>query len=88
MQHLFGIDVCQNCPDCNIVIQPCQDLLGGNATPEGGILGRVDAVSAPVEAQTSAGSLHSHSQVFVQCLHQHTYLWLTFYTNVVVNPEI
>ena len=47
---------------------------GSNGTPEGGILGRVDAVYTSIEAQTSTGSLHAHSQVVVQCLHQHTCL--------------
>ena len=54
---------------------PCQDLFGSNATAEGGIFGRVDAVYTSIEAQTSTGSLHAHSQVFVQCLHQHTNIY-------------
>ena len=49
-------------------------MFGSNAAPEGGIFGRVDAVYASNEAQTSTGSLHAHSQVVVQCLHQHTCL--------------
>ena len=69
------MNVCDNCPDCNISIGPCQDLFGSNATPEGGILGRVDAVYTSIEAQTSTGSLHAHSQVVVQCLHPHTCLF-------------
>ena len=28
-----------------------------------------------MEAQKSTGSLHAHSQVFVQCLHQHTSIY-------------
>ena len=47
-------------------------MFGSNATSEGGILGRVDAVYTYIEAQESTGSLHAHSQVVVQCLHQHT----------------
>ena len=54
--------------------QPCQDVFGSSAISEGGIFGRVDAVYMSTEAQTSTGSLHAHSQVFVQCLHQHTTL--------------
>ena len=38
----------------------------------GGVFGRIDAGYTAVEAQKSAGSLHAHSQFFVQCLHQHT----------------
>ena len=34
----------------------------------GGVLGRVDGVYGAIEAQKSAGSLHVHVQVFVQCL--------------------
>ena len=49
-------------------------MFGSHAKPEGGILGRVDAVYMSIEAQTSTGSLHAHSQVVVQCLHQHTCL--------------
>ena len=36
--------------------------------------GRIDACYTSIEAQKSTGSLHAHSQVFVQCLHQHTSL--------------
>ena len=36
------------------------------------MLGRVDAVYGSIEAQKSAGSLHVHFQIFVECLHQHT----------------
>ena len=43
-----------------------------SAEPEGGIFGRVDAIYTSIEAQKSTGSLHAHSQVFVECLHQHT----------------
>ena len=38
---------------------------------EGGIFGRIDAGYTSIEAQKSTGSLHAHSQLFVQCLHQH-----------------
>ena len=38
-------------------------------------MGRVDAVYTSIEAQKSTGSLHAHSQVFVQCLHQHTSIY-------------
>ena len=75
LQHLFGMNYCSSCPDCNSSAHPCQDMFGSNATSEGGIFGRVDAVYTSIEAQTSTGSLHAHSQVFVQCLHQHTTLW-------------
>ena len=73
LQHLVGMKFCQHCPRCNHdnSESPCQDLFGSNATAEGGIFGRVDAVYTSIEAQKSTGSLHAHSQVFVQCLHQH-----------------
>lgn len=51
---------------------PCQDLFGSNAYPEGGAFGRIDAGYTSIEAQNSTGSLHAHSQLFVQCVHQHT----------------
>jgi len=68
--------VCSNCPDCNLPQKfkgpPCQDIFGSNSTPEGGIFGRCDAAYTSIEAQKSRGSLHAHTQLFVQCLHQHT----------------
>ena len=73
-EHLFGLRFCQNCPQCNVGSSPCQDLFGSNATAEGGIFGRIDAVFTSLGAQKSTGSLHAHSQLFVQCLHQHTSL--------------
>ena len=71
-EHLFGMRVCPQCPDCNEGENPCQDQFGSNAKPEGGIFGRMDAGYTSIEAQKSTGSLHAHSQLFVQCLHQHT----------------
>ena len=72
-EHLFGMRVCPNCPHCNHDEHdnPCQDCFGSNATPEGGVFGRIDAGYTSFEAQKSTGSLHAHSQLFVQCLHQH-----------------
>ena len=72
-EHLFGMRVCPNCPHCNHDERdnPCQDCFGSNATPEGGVFGRIDAGYTSFEAQKSTGSLHAHSQLFVQCLHQH-----------------
>jgi hypothetical protein len=73
-EYLFGMRVCPHCPHCNFQDNgiPCQDLFGSNASPEGGIFGRIDAGYTSFEAQKSTGSLHAHSQLFVQCLHQHT----------------
>ncbi len=73
---LFGMRVCQRCPDCNFdkkenEIVGCQDVLGSNASPEGGIFGRLDAVYVSIEAQQSSGALHAHCKLFLQCLHQH-----------------
>ena len=73
--HLFGMNVCQTCPDCNCSAEPCQDMFGSNAKAESGILGRVDAVYTSIEAQQSTGGLHAHSQVVVQCSHQHICLF-------------
>jgi len=70
MEHLFGVRCCPKCPDCNFGQgkrhAPCQDFEGSNATPVGGIFGRVDAIYGSIEAQKSAGALHLHMQVFVQ----------------------
>ena len=76
--------VCFRCPDCNNRergqtraaknLKPCQDLFGSNATPEGGAFGRADGAFTLIEAQKSAGSLHAHTQLHLQCLHQHTAL--------------
>ena len=72
-EHLFGMRVCPNCPHCNHDddAEPCQDCFGSNAKSEGGVFGRLDAGYTSFEAQKSTGALHAHSQLFVQCLHQH-----------------
>ena len=72
-QHLFGMRVCPFCPDCNNGQhgRPCQDIFGSSAAPEGGAFGRIEGYTS-IEAQKSTGSLHAYSQLFVQCLHQHT----------------
>eukprot|EP00438_Fugacium_kawagutii_P017484 Skav217980 [mRNA] locus=scaffold496:402099:408191:- [translate_table: standard] len=77
MEHLFGLRVCPQCPDCNLAsspYKPCQDHSGSSATLVGGVFGRMDAAYVTIEAQKSSGSLHAHCQCFVQCLHQHTAL--------------
>ena len=76
-EHLLGMRVCVQCPNCtdtkaSVETWPCQDLFGNNATPEGRIFGRVDGAFTSIEAQKSVGSLHAHSQVHVECIHQHT----------------
>ena len=58
--------------------QPCQDIFGSNAVATGGGFGRADAGYTSTEAQKYTGSLHAHSQLFVQCLHQHTPLQEVF----------
>ena len=72
-EYLFGMRVCPNCPHCNHddITKACQDCFGSNAKAEGGIFGRLDAGYTSFEAQKSTGSLHAHSQLFIQCLHQH-----------------
>ena len=74
-KYLFGLSFCSHCPDCVTSADPCQDLFGSSANAEGGIFGRIDAIFTSIEAQKSTGSLHAHSQLVVQCLHQHTPLW-------------
>ena len=77
MEHLFGLRVCAQCPDCNLgssPYTPCQDERGSSTTLMGGVFGRMDAAYVTIEAQKSTGSLHEHCQCFVQCLHQHTAL--------------
>ena len=71
MRHLFGLNVCLNCPSCNCRATPCQDVDGSNASTVGGVFGRCDAAYVAIEFQKSAGSPHGHAQLFVQCLHQH-----------------
>ena len=60
-EHRFGLRICASCPDCNnsdnAEVQPCQDLFGSNATPDGGIFGRIDAGITSIEAQKSSGGL-------------------------------
>ena len=72
-KFLFGTNVCFHCPDCNTNkdLFPCQDVFGCSSTPEGGFSGRGEAAFTSIEAQKATGSLHGHSQVFIQCLHQH-----------------
>ena len=67
-EFLFGLRFCPFCPDCNNGKNsvPCQDLFGSSSTAEGGIFGRLDAVFTSIEAQKSKGSLHAHSQLFLQ----------------------
>ena len=75
LRHLFGVRFCSRCPECNRRSSgQCQDALGSGASATGGVFGRVDAVYVAIEAQKSTGSLHGHTQVFIQCLHQHNSL--------------
>ena len=72
-KELFGLRMCPCCPHCNGAHGvPCQNLFGSSSTAEGGIFGRVGAVYTSIEALKSTGALHAHSQLFVECLHQHT----------------
>ena len=73
-KYLFGLNYCWMCPDCNAdaAEQSCQDICGNSSIQEGGIFGRAEAAYTCIECQKSTGSLHAHSQVFIQCLHQHT----------------
>ena len=74
-EYVLGMRVCINCPDCNHNADSlvcCQDLLGNNAYTDGGAFGRADGIYISIEAQKSAGSLHAHAQVHIECKHQHT----------------
>ena len=75
-QCIFGIRICKDCPGCNhrgaSGVFACQDLFGNNAYAEGGSSGRGDGIYISIEAQKSAGSLHGHAQVHIECLHQHS----------------
>ena len=73
-EHLWGMRVCIHCPRCSAdsyAGKPCADMFGSNASPDGGSLGRAEAGYTSIEAQKSTGNLHGHSQVCVQCVHQH-----------------
>ena len=72
LRHVFGVNICHLCPDCDKTTTPCMDCSGSNAALLGGVFGRIDAVYVTIEAQKSTGSLHGHMQCFLQCLHQHT----------------
>jgi len=68
---LLGIRMCPECPHCNMGKNPCQNRFGSNALPQGGVLGRADALDGSNECQKSEGALHFHCKVFVQRAHQH-----------------
>ena len=70
LAHLLGIRMCPDCPHCCKGNNPCQDIYGSNAEPQGGIFGRADALFGGVEAQ-KAGALHLHFFAYVQRIHQH-----------------
>ena len=72
LRHVFGVNMCHLCPECDKTTSPCMDCSGSNAALLGGVFGRMDAVYITIEAQKSTGSLHGHMQCFLQCLHQHT----------------
>ena len=71
LRHVFGVRYCPDCPNCAQSDRPCMDAFGSNATAKGGIFGRIDAIYGSIECQKS-GSLHLHTQAFVQCYHQFT----------------
>jgi hypothetical protein len=71
-EYIFGMRVCAKCPDCNHDgYAHCQDLFGNNAYSDGGGFGRGEGIYISIEAQKSAGSLHAHGQLHVECIHQH-----------------
>jgi hypothetical protein len=74
LRALFGVRICSDCPDCNTsTARPgCCDELGNVATPEGGILGLIEAYHGSIESQGATGSLHAHMNLFLNRMHQHT----------------
>ena len=68
LRHLFGVEICVDCPNCQCRQVALASSAAGFRT---GAFGRVSAVYASLEHQKSA-TLHAHMQVFVECLHQHT----------------
>ena len=67
LTHLFGLHMCQQCPDCNrhgTFRTPCTSSTGSNATLVGGVFGRMDAAYITIEAQKSTGSLHAPRPMF------------------------
>ena len=74
LEYIFGMRVCPRCPNCNAHSEfkgTCTDLFGSNAYAEGGVFGRADGIFISIEAQKSAGGLHAHGQLHIQCIHQH-----------------
>ena len=67
---MFGIRMCPDCPHCCKSEQPCQNIFGSSAEPQGGAFGRCDAIFSAVETQRS-GTLHLHGFAFLQRAHQH-----------------
>ena len=65
LAQLLGIRMCPDCPHCNKGASPCQDIFGSNAEPQGGIIGRCDAIFGAVETQKS-GTLHYHLLAFLR----------------------
>ena len=70
LARLLGVRMCPECPHCNMGSNPCQDMYGSNAEPQGGVFGRVDALFGGTEAQ-KAGALHLHAFAYIQRAHQH-----------------
>eukprot|EP00973_Karenia_brevis_P013780 1870455-Karenia_brevis.AAC.1 len=62
--------MCPECPHCNKRNHPCQNRVGSNAIPEGGVFGRCSGLFGAVECQKSC-SLHLHFKAYVQRAHQH-----------------
>ena len=77
-EHLFGMRslFVRFVQTVMMVVEACHVNICAAVTllQRDGFLDRVDAVYTSIESQTSLGSLHAHSQLFVQCLHQRTRL--------------
>lgn len=73
LRALFGVTVCSDCPRCNCPgagTSSCNDKFGCVSKPCGGIFGRIGGYYGSIENQTE-DSLHVHTMVHVECLHQH-----------------
>ena len=67
---LLGVRMCPHCPRCNDSINGCQDLLGSNMRPMGGVLGGMPALGGATEHQ-GHGTPHLHLEGHVVCIYQY-----------------
>ena len=68
---ILGFRMCEDCPHCSDLDNPCMDTFGSCAEAMGGIAGRCDGIAGAVECQKSKGTLHLHFWTYVQRVHQY-----------------